>query len=139
MEGQGRVVLDSSREMKGAGRGEGARRMRASALLKEDAEINEGTCVSNGCEKGSGHAITQEKSKILFGPNGPSGRTPSTRSLNNLGASSRQAQHKSVTTVETFCFSLRNLPFGFLAQHIRSILIWIGFVMWLNHLLTFVA
>jgi hypothetical protein len=51
MEGQGRVVLDSSREMKGAGRGEGARRMRAP--LKEDAEINEGTCVSNGGEKGS--------------------------------------------------------------------------------------
>jgi hypothetical protein len=24
----------------------------------------------------------------------------------------------SVTTVETFCFSLRNLPFGFLTQHI---------------------
>ena len=25
-----------------------------------------------------------------------------------------------VTTVETFCFSLRNLPFGFLAQHLRG-------------------
>jgi hypothetical protein len=26
----------------------------------------------------------------------------------------------SVTTVETFCFFLRNLPFGFLTQHIRG-------------------
>ena len=26
----------------------------------------------------------------------------------------------SVTTVETFCFSLRNLPFGFLTRHIRG-------------------
>ena len=34
----------------------------------------------------------------------------------------------SVTTVETFCFSLRNLPFGFLTQRIRSILILKGFV-----------
>ena len=25
-----------------------------------------------------------------------------------------------VTTVETFCFSLRNLPFGFLPQHVRG-------------------
>ena len=52
-ERQGRVVLDTSREMKGADRGEGARRMRAPAPLRGDAEINEGTCVSNGCEKGS--------------------------------------------------------------------------------------
>ena len=26
----------------------------------------------------------------------------------------------SVTMVETFCFSLRHLPFGFLTQHIRG-------------------
>ena len=68
------MVLDSSREMKGADRGDGARRMRAPSPLREDAEINGGTCVSNGGEKGSGHAITQEKLKIVFGPNGPLGQ-----------------------------------------------------------------
>ena len=37
-------------------------------------------------------------------------------------------EQDSVTTVETFCFSLRNLPFGFLPQQIHSILILIDFV-----------
>ena len=51
------MVLDSSREMKGPDRGEGARRMRASALLKEDAEINGGTCVSNVRERACNNTI----------------------------------------------------------------------------------
>jgi hypothetical protein len=37
-----------------------------------------------------------------------------------LSASKWLPGQDSVTTVEICCFSLRNLPFGFLTQHIRG-------------------